>query len=73
MERGSWTDDRLDERMAAMEEKFDRLFEELRDVRGEIAALRADFSAFQRQVVVILAGLAVGQLGLLGAFVAAQA
>ena len=35
MEGTRWPDERIDERMAGMEEKFDRLFDELHDVRGE--------------------------------------
>jgi hypothetical protein len=119
MERVKWTD----ERMSAMDEKFDRLFDELhalreemregfagvrseisglradvsreikgvradvsgeikgvradvsteiKGVRGEIAAVRADQWAFQRQVLSVVAGLAIALIGLLGAFVAAQ-
>jgi hypothetical protein len=56
MERVRWTDERIDERMAAMDEKFDRLFEETHalrgemkagfaDLRGEIAAVRTDLQA----------------------------
>jgi hypothetical protein len=69
MEEVRWTDERIDERMAAMEDKFDRLFEELRDVRGELAGFRAEFIAFQRQAIVILAALAVSLVGVLGAAV----
>ncbi len=73
MRRVRWTDERIDERMAAMEEKFDRLFDEVRDVRGELAAFRAEFSAFHRQVIVILAALAISLVGVLGAAVLTQA
>jgi hypothetical protein len=112
MERAKWTDDLIDERMAAMDEKFDRLFTEVREfrqemragfselrsenvglrrdiavvdsglrrdiagvdsgLRGEIATMRADLWAFQKQVLSIVAGLAIALIGLLGAFVAAQ-
>ena len=41
MERAKWTDEALDQRMAAMDEKFDRVFEELRMLRGE---MRTGFS-----------------------------
>ena len=67
MERVKWTD----ERMAAMDEKFDRLFEELHALRGEMRAgfaeLRGEIIAFHRQVTLIVAAFAVGLLGLLGA------
>jgi hypothetical protein len=37
-------------------------------LRAEIAAVRSDLSAFQRQVTLVHAALAVGLLGLLGAW-----
>ena len=76
------TDDLIDERMSAIEEKLDRQFDELRafraelraqmrtdssTLRSEIAEVRRDLSAFQRQVTLIVAAFAVGLLGLLGA------
>jgi hypothetical protein len=78
MKRARWTDDLLDHRMAAMDEKFDRLFietravrEEMRvgfsELRGEISELRRDLLAFQRHVTLIVAAFAVGLLGLLSA------
>jgi len=36
-------------------------------LRGEIAEVRRDLSAFQRHVTLIVAAFAVGLLGLLGA------
>jgi hypothetical protein len=44
MERIKWTDDLLDQRMAAMDEKFDRVFEELRMLRGEMNGLRREMN-----------------------------
>jgi hypothetical protein len=74
MGRLRWTDQRIDERMTAMDEKFERQFDELRALREEMRAgfaeLRADLSAFQRQVTFIVGGFAVGLLGLLGAWLA---
>jgi hypothetical protein len=71
MERLRWTDERIDERMAAMDDSFDRVFEELRTLRAEtragFAELRGEMVAFHRQVMLIVAGFAVGLLGLLGA------
>ena len=87
MEGARWTDARIDERMNAIDDKFDRLFDELHTLReemragfaelrselgGEIGGLRSDLSAFQRQVTLIVAAFAVGLLGVLGAFAAAQ-
>jgi hypothetical protein len=49
MERVRWTDERIDERMAAMDEKFDRLFTETRALRAEMgegfAEVRAEMRA----------------------------
>jgi hypothetical protein len=53
MERLRWTDDLINERMAAMDEKFDRLFQEMHalreemkagfvELRGEVAAVRTE-------------------------------
>jgi hypothetical protein len=82
MERAKWTDDLIDERMAAIDEKFDRQFEELRmlreemrtgfaelrsEMRGGFAELRVEIVAVQRQLILILTAFAVGLLGLLGA------
>ena len=90
MERTKWTDERIDERMAAIDQSFDRESEAIRDLgreirelrdemrsgfselRVEIAGCRADLWAFQKQVLSIVAGLAIALIGLLGAFVAAQ-
>jgi hypothetical protein len=82
MERAKWTDDLIDERMAAKDEQFDRQFAELRmlreelrtgfaelrsEMRGGFAELRAEIVAVQRQLILILTAFAVGLLGLLGA------
>jgi hypothetical protein len=68
--------------MATIDDKFDRLFSEIRALRGEInrsfvelhaelVSLRrdvhADHVALQRHVTLIVAGFAVALLGLLGA------
>jgi hypothetical protein len=82
MERVGWTDERLDERMAVIDERFERAFEEMGamreemragfvSLRGEIAEVRGDLSAFQRQVTHILAGFAIALLGVVAAGVAA--
>ena len=71
MERAGWTDERLDERMAVIDERFERGFEEMRAMREEMhagfAALRSDLSALQRQITHILAGLAIALLGVIAA------
>ena len=83
MERVRWTDERIDERMAAIDNTFDRVFTELHtlreemhagfaQLRAEMAADRAEVVVFHRQVTLIVAGQVVALIGLLGAFVAAQ-
>jgi hypothetical protein len=54
MERARWTDERLDERMAVIDERFERGFEEMRalrvEMREEMRALRAEMHAGFAQV-----------------------
>jgi hypothetical protein len=71
MERLRWTDEMMDMRMAAMDEKFDRLFDELHSVRWDIADVRRDLVGFRDRVTLIMAGLVVGLLGVLGGAVLA--
>ena len=70
MERVRWTDERIDERMAAIDNTFDRVFEELHalraemhagfaQLRAEMAADRAEVVAFHRQVTLIVAAQVV--------------
>jgi hypothetical protein len=42
MERAAWTNERLDDLATGMREGFVRVDNDIRDVRGEIAALRAE-------------------------------
>ena len=66
MERRVWTDERIDERMTAIETTFARIFEELAAIRSEfrseIGGLRTDLSAWQGQIAQIGWAL-VGTLG----------
>jgi hypothetical protein len=75
MERERWTDDMLDQRFAAMDEKFDLFFDELRllrremhagfaAIREEMGALRTEVIGFHRQVLYVVVTLWVGLLGL---------
>ncbi len=57
MDRSAWTDERLDERMTAIDQTFDRLHDDLSGIRDEIRALRGDFSALQDRLVQIGFGL----------------
>jgi hypothetical protein len=49
VERAKWTDERLDDRMTAIDTTFDRVFEEMRaeyaQLRAEMAAWRAELTA----------------------------
>lgn len=40
MERVKWTDDRLDERFTLIDETFERIFDELRGIRSDLARLQ---------------------------------
>lgn len=42
MERGAWTEERLDDLATSMREGFARVDNDIRDLRGEIAALRTE-------------------------------
>jgi hypothetical protein len=64
------TDEMIDLGMVSMDEKFDRLFDELHALRGDIADVRRDLSDLRGQLMLILAGFAVGLLGVLGALAA---
>jgi uncharacterized coiled-coil DUF342 family protein len=58
VERGGWTDERLDDRMTAIDTTFDRVFEELRaersetcaEMRAERAELRAEMRALRSEL-----------------------
>ena len=47
MERAKWTDERIDERIAAIDEKFDRQSDELRMLREE---MRAGFAGLRTEM-----------------------
>jgi hypothetical protein len=57
MDRIAWTDERLDERMSAIDQTFDRLHDDLGGIRDEIRGLRGDFSSLQDRLVQIGFGL----------------
>jgi uncharacterized coiled-coil DUF342 family protein len=50
VESARWTDERLDDRMTAIDTTFDRVFEELRAERAEMRAERAEFRAEMREM-----------------------
>ena len=65
MERAKWTDDLIDERMAAIDEKCDRQLDELRALRTEMrtgfsemrAEMHAGFSETRAEIAVMRADL----------------
>jgi 5'-3' exonuclease len=50
VERAKWTDERLDDRMTAIDTTFDRVFEELRTERAEARAERAEIRAEMQEM-----------------------
>jgi hypothetical protein len=69
VERARWTDERLNDRMTAIDTTFDRVFEELRaervESRAERAEFRADMAAFRTELRADIAALneRLSQLG----------
>lgn len=59
MERARWTDERLDERMTAIDNRFDHLTEDIRSLREEMRAgfadVRAQFAAVRSELAGIRA------------------
>jgi hypothetical protein len=81
-ERTSWTDERLDEKMTAVDTTFDRIDRDLTDLRAEVRALRdelhedmrllrADFARMQDRLVQIGFGLVVALIGAVAALIVA--
>jgi hypothetical protein len=86
VERARWTDERLDDRMSALDTSFERVFDEMRAERGRMSAeveslrtemragfaeVRTDISTLQRQVTQICAGFAIALLGVVAAGIVA--
>jgi chromosome segregation ATPase len=79
----AWTDERLDDlaatlrplpaQMARNTEAIDRLTEEMRSMRTDLAAFRSDFSALQRQIAQIGWAMATALVGVMIALVVAVA
>jgi hypothetical protein len=73
MERSAWTDERLDDLVATVNMHIQLLHEEIHDVRDEVRALRADLSAWQRQIAQIGWALVVALIGAIVALIVAVA
>jgi hypothetical protein len=72
MEGAEWTDERLDARMALIDDRFDRGIEEMRamreemrvgfaEMRGEIAAMRGDMASMRGDVSALRGDLSTFQ------------
>ena len=57
MSRIAWTDERIDERMSAMDQTFERVHRSLDDLRDEVRGLRGDFASLQDRLIQIGFGL----------------
>lgn len=80
MERGTWTDQRLDDFRDRVELRFDsvdkqmgngfnRVDRELIAIRGEIAEIRSLLFRFGGRIMVTLAGVIVALLGVIAAVI----
>ena len=67
MERARWTDERLDERMAAIDQTFQRIDVSLRDLGEEMRAMRSDLTAEIRAINQRLTQIGFGLAGILAA------
>ncbi len=76
MERGTWTDERVDEKMASIDRTFDMLRDELRglreDNREQFSGLRSDFSGLRSDVTGLQDRLLQIGFGLVGVLLAAM-
>jgi predicted phage gp36 major capsid-like protein len=77
MERSAWTDERLDDLAASIDQRFTLLHEEVRALRTEMhdefRELRGDLSAWQRQIAQIGWALVVALIGAIVALIVAVA
>jgi hypothetical protein len=65
MERTKWTDERLDERMTAIDQTFEMIFDRFDSIEAEIRGLRRDFASLQNRLIQVgfaLVGVLSAQL-----------
>ena len=76
MERATWTDERIDEKMKAIDTTFDDIRSELAELRAEMRAgfaeLRAGIFSLHRQLTYVAVTFGLGALGLAGVLAAPQ-
>jgi hypothetical protein len=73
VDRTAWTDERLDEKMAAHERLFELLHDDLRALREEMRGMRSDFARFQDRQVQVGFGLVFVLISALAAGIIAVA
>ena len=67
MERAEWSDVRLDERMASIDNTFERIDHSLRDLGDEMRSMRGDLTAEIRAINQRLTQIGFGLAGILAA------
>lgn len=74
MERAAWTDERLDDLADSIRNGFARLDQDMRDVRGEISALRGEmqqeFSSLRTVLFSFGGGIILALIGVIAAIIA---
>jgi hypothetical protein len=65
MAEQTWTDDRIDEKMTAIDRTFDMLHNDLSGLREEIVGMRSDLARFQDRMIQIGFGLVFALLAAL--------
>ena len=77
MERGSWSDARLDDRFDQIDRRFDqvdarfdRVDAEFQDVRMELRDIRGEISDLRTTLIRFNGGIMVGLLGVIAAILA---
>lgn len=50
MQRAEWTDDRLDDLVKTLDQRFDLAHDDIRGLRGEMAELRGEMNAFRSEM-----------------------
>ncbi len=57
MEPGAWTEERIDEKMTAIDNTFDMLHQDLGGLRDEMRGMRSDLAQVQDRMIQIGFGL----------------
>lgn len=65
MERSTWTDERIDDKMRSIDRTFDRIGDEMAGLRDEMRGMRSDLARVQDRMIQIGFGLVVALLAAL--------